>query len=225
MLQRPAACALVLAALPCLASAETRAPFNADWRFVREDPADAGGHRAYAAVRDAVLPTGDELVSDPRLRRARPPSRPGTDASYVRPDFDDAGWRRLDLPHDWGIEGPFRQELSGDTGKLPWAGVGWYRKRFTLPEGTSGRQLALDLDGAMAYSAIWLNGRFVGGWPYGYSSYRVDLTPFARAGENVLAIRLENPPDSSRWYPGSGLYRNVWLVESGPLRAAHWACS
>jgi beta-galactosidase len=221
MSKRSAACALVLSAAACLASAETRTSFDQGWRFVRDDPADAG-RLDYATIRGHVLPTGDDLVSDPRLRRTRPAGDPGAEVSYVRPGFDDSSWRTLDLPHDWGIEGPFRQELSGDTGKLPWAGVGWYRKRFTLPAGGPPRRWALDVDGAMAYSTVWLNGRFVGGWPYGYSSYRLDLTPFARAGENVLAIRLDNPPDSSRWYPGSGLYRNVWLVESGPLRVAHW---
>jgi beta-galactosidase len=217
------AAALVVADADAARCAE-RVPFNDDWRFERGDPPEAGRALDYAALRPWVLPTGNELLSAgvvPKPRR--PEGEPGGDVHYARPEFDDSRWRRLDLPHDWGIEGPFRQELPGDTGKLPWAGVGWYRKRFRLPSEDEGRRIHLDVDGAMAYSAVWLNGRFVGGWPYGYTSFRLDLTPYARFGaENVLAVRLDNPPDSSRWYPGSGLYRNVWLVKTGPLRVAHW---
>jgi len=214
---------LLALAAGAAAAPRERVPFNDGWRFQREDPPEVAGRLAYAAIRDWVLPTGDDLLAPPARAAARPQGELGADVSYVRPDFDDSGWRRLDLPHDWGIEGPFKQEISGDVGKLPWAGVGWYRKRFALPAADEGRQVQLDVDGAMAYSTVWLNGRFVGGWPYGYSSYRLDLTPYAKRGaENVLVVRLDNPPDSSRWYPGSGLYRNVWLVQTGPLRVAHW---
>src|SRR5262249_7045780 len=85
------------------------------------------------------------------------------------------------------------------------------------------KRIYLDIDGAMAYSAVWLNGKFVGGWPYGYASFRLDLTPYVAFGaENVLAIRLDNPPDSSRWYPGGGVYRNVWLVKTAQVHVGHW---
>ena len=199
-----------------------RLPFGDGWRFQRNDPPGVSG-LAYEAIRAYVLPTGDELLSAPGPRPPRPAGNPGGDVAYVQPEFDDSAWRKVTVPHDWGIEGPFRQELSGETGKLPWAGVGWYRKRFTLPAADEGRQIQLDVDGAMAYSAVWVNGQFVGGWPYGYTSYRLDLTPHVHAGrENVVVVRLDNPPDSSRWYPGSGLYRNVWLVKTGPVRVAHW---
>jgi beta-galactosidase len=136
--------------------------------------------------------------------------------------IDDAGWRRLDLPHDWGIEGPFDQAHPGETGKLPWWGVAWYRKRLHVPAEERGLQLYLDVDGAMSHSKVWLNGQLVGGWPYGYASFRLDLTPHVRAGENLLAIRLDNPPNSSRWYPGGGIYRNVWLVKAPSVHVAHW---
>jgi beta-galactosidase len=218
--------ALLVCATPAVAAPpRERLPFNEDWAFQRGDPPEAGDTLAYTAIRDWVVPTGAELVDNPAARAARPSTgaEPGSGVAWVKPGFDDRGWRRLTLPHDWGIEGPFRQELPGDTGKLPWAGPGWYRKRFSLPADDAGRQVQLDVDGAMAYSAVWLNGRFVGGWPYGYSSYRLDLTPYVQPGrENVLVVRLDNPPDSSRWYPGSGLYRNVWLVKTGPVRIAHW---
>jgi beta-galactosidase len=188
-----------------------RLSFNAGWRFTRGDPADAGDTLKYAKVK-------------PYLLRANVPSaRPGEKVSYVQPRFDDSGWRRLDLPHDWGIEGPFKQEYDSNTGKLPWWGVGWYRKHFTVPAADKGRCFFVDIDGAMSYSTVWLNGHFIGGWPYGYTSYRLDLTPYILAGaENVLAIRLDNPRRSSRWYPGGGIYRNVWLVKTSPVHVAHW---
>ncbi|HKL22120.1 MAG TPA: hypothetical protein VJ904_09955, partial [Tichowtungia sp.] len=139
------------------------------------------------------------------------------------PAFDDSDWRQLDIPHDWGIEGPFRAELPNNTGKLPWAGIGWYRKTFELPEADSGKKIFIDFDGAMSDSTIYLNGKKVGGWPYGYASFRVDLTDAVQFGEkNVLAVRLDNKPESSRWYPGGGIYRNVRLVKTAPVHVDHW---
>ncbi|HVZ32127.1 MAG TPA: beta-galactosidase GalB, partial [Polyangiaceae bacterium] len=106
---------------------------------------------------------------------------------------------------------------------LPSPGVAWYRKKIVLPATDRGRSLFLEVDGAMSYAMVWLNGNLVGGWPYGYSSWQVDLTPFAVPGaDNQLAIRLDNPPRSSRWYPGGGLYRNVWLTKTQPVHVAHW---
>ena len=131
--------------------------------------------------------------------------------------IDDSAWRALALPHDWGIEGPFSQEHPGGTGKLPWWGVAWYRRRIALAAPPGGRRFLLEVDGAMSHAQVWLNGQRVGGWPYGYASFRLDLTPFLRAGENLLAIRLDNPPSSSRWYPGGGIFRNVWLLQTGSL--------
>ncbi len=135
----------------------------------------------------------------------------------------DAAWRKLDLPHDWAIEGDFIKDLPGETGKRPYAGIGWYRKHFAVSEADKNKQIYLDFDGAMAYPTVWLNGKFVGGWTYGYSSFRLDLTPYLEFGkENVLSVRLENLPESSRWYPGAGIYRNVWLVKTAKIHVAHW---
>ena len=137
--------------------------------------------------------------------------------------FDDGSWRKLDVPHDWGIEGPFRLELAGETGKLPWRGIGWYRKHFTLPAADAGKRVFVDFDGAMAYAKVWLNGEYLGTWPYGYSSFRMELTPHLKFGaENVLAVRLDTEKWDSRWYPGAGIYRNVWLVKTEPVHVAHW---
>jgi beta-galactosidase len=139
------------------------------------------------------------------------------------PETNDAGWRKLDLPHDWAIEGPFRMELSGLTGKLPFKGIGWYRKHFTLPVEDSGKQIYIDFDGAMAYSQVWINGQYIGTWPYGYTSFRMDLTPYLQFGkENILAVRLDTEKWDSRWYPGAGIYRHVWLVKANPVHVGHW---
>lgn len=138
-------------------------------------------------------------------------------------DFDDSGWRALDVPHDWGVEGPFRDDLPGDTGKLPWKGIGWYRKRFQVAETDSGKRVFIDFDGAMANAQVWLNGQYVGTWPYGYQPFRLELTPHLKLGaQNVLAVRLDTVHWGSRWYPGAGLYRNVWLVKTSPVHVAHW---
>src|SRR5215207_8644092 len=197
-------------------------PFNKGWRFQKDDPAGAEGRLSYEKIKEGVTATGGEFVAG-ASKPAKADEGLGADVAYARRDFDDSAWRRLDLPHDWGVEGPFRQEYPGETGKLAWWGVGWYRKHFAVPAGDRGKRLNLVIDGAMSYATVWLNGRFVGGWPYGYSSFRLDLTPFVEYGaENVVAIRLDNPPDSSRWYPGGGIYRNVWLVKTAPVHVAHW---
>ena len=132
------------------------------------------------------------------------------------PGFNDTAWRKLDLPHDWAVEGPFRKDLPNRTGKLPYAGTGWYRKWFTVGKEEAGKRFYLDIDGAMSNSTVWLNGQVVGEWPYGYTSYRLDLTDAVVPGQqNLLAIRLDNKDNSSRWYPGGGIYRNTWLVKTG----------
>jgi beta-galactosidase len=198
-----------------------RVPFNEGWRFHQGEAPDAGDRVTYEALQPWILATRTDLINNPVLRAKRPAEEPaGSQVSFVQADFNDSGWTALTLPHDWAIAGPFDQDLPGETAKLPWQGTGWYRKSFDLDAAAvaSGRRVALQIDGAMSYSAIWLNGRLVGGWPYGYTSYEVDLTPYACAGRNVLAIRLHNPPNSSRWYPGSGLYRNVWLRLTPDLR-------
>jgi beta-galactosidase len=174
-------------------------------------------------IKQWILPTGNDLIKDPAQHYARPEGNLGGDVAYVRPDFDDSAWQRLNLPHDWAITGPWITNGDGATGKLPFFGVGWYRKQLDLPKSDAGKMIFLDVDGAMSYAVVWLNGQLVGGWPYGYESWRVDLTPYARPGEkNELVIRLDNPPTSSRWYPGGGIYRNVWLVKTAPVHVGQW---
>ena len=194
-------------------------PADAQAKLLANAPATA-----QPVIKAWILPTGNAFIKDPARRFVHPKGNWGGDVAYVQRGFDDRAWRQVDLPHDWAIEGPFfTTGPGGGMGRLPSPGIGWYRKKLDIPAADAGRSVFLDVDGAMSYAAVWLNGRLVGGWPYGYASWRVDLTPYVVfGGENQLAIRLDNPPDSSRWYPGGGIYRNVWLTKTGPVRVAQW---
>ncbi len=130
--------------------------------------------------------------------------------------------RVLDLPHDWGVEGPFRQEYPGETGKLAWWGEATYSKTIQVTQAQLQGHVSLEVDGAFSNARVRVNGLEAGGWPYGYSSWSVDLTDRLRVGENKIEIHLDNKPESSRWYPGGGIYRPVWLRYSAPLSVAHW---
>ena len=137
------------------------------------------------------------------------------------PSVNDNSWRSLDVPHDWAIEGPFSDTLENSTGLLPWKAIGWYRKHFTVSENDKDKRIYIDFEGAMANAQVWLNGTFVGGWPYGYTTFRLDLTPYVKYGkENLIAVRLDTKNWDSRWYPGAGIYRNVWLVKTGQVHMA-----
>jgi len=175
-------------------------------------------------LRPYLLPCANPFIKDESKHHQRPAGNPGGGIAFVQPDFDDSEWRTVDLPHDWAIAGPFIAEGPyGGMGRLKSWGVGWYRRRLDISASDAGRSVFLDVDGAMAYAAVWLNGQLVGGWPYGWNSWRLDLTPHLEpGGDNVLAIRLDNPPDSCRWYPGAGLYRNVWLSKTNSVHVAHW---
>ena len=142
------------------------------------------------------------------------------------PAFADAAWRPLDLPHDWSIEGDFSEQNPAGVGggALP-GGVGWYRKTFTVPAADSGKVVFVEFDGVYRNSEVWINGQYLGKRPYGYSSFRYELTPNVRfgAGRNVIAVRVDNSQQpNSRWYSGSGIYRHVRLVTSDPMHVAQW---
>jgi beta-galactosidase len=140
------------------------------------------------------------------------------------PGFDDSQWVQLRLPHDWAIEGPFDPTLNPHTGALPIFGTGWYRKSFLLPASAKDRRFTIVFDGAMSNATVWINGHELGNRPYGYASFAFDLTPHLHYGDeaNVLAVRLTPEDHSSRWYPGAGIYRNVWLDVTGPTHVAEW---
>ena len=148
----------------------------------------------------------------------------GEASGAENPLFDDSHWTEIRLPHDWAIEGPFDPKLNPHTGALPISGTGWYRKSFFLSENAKQRYFSIVFDGAMSNAVVWLNGQELGRRPYGYASFTFDLTPYLHFGGkgNVLAVRLSPEEHSSRWYPGAGIYRNVWLEVTGPVNVAHW---
>lgn len=155
--------------------------------------------------------------------------------------LNDNEWEKVRVPHDWAITGNFDMNIdmqsvqviedgekrarlrTGRTGALPCFGVGWYRKVLPIAVTDQGKRIFIEFDGAMSLSKVYLNGEYIGEWPYGYSSFSFELTKQLKFGQdNVLAVRLENKPESSRWYPGAGLYRNVRLVKTSPVRIAQW---
>lgn len=141
-------------------------------------------------------------------------------------DFQDTGWRTLDLPHDWSIEGPYDEQApaGGPGGYLP-TGIGWYRKRFNMNESARGMRVMVQFDGVYERSTVWINGHEAGGRPYGYSSFVCDLSPFLTYGQspNIIAVRVDNSAQpNSRWYSGSGIFRHTWLIVADPLEIAPW---
>ena len=139
-------------------------------------------------------------------------------------ELDDSSWRRLDVPHDWSIEGPFNQASpSGAGGGYLDGGIGWYRKSFAPPLLTAGGRLFIEFDGAYMDSQVWINGHFLGRHPYGYTGFEYDLTPHLKPGTtNVLAVRLNVTQPCSRWYSGAGIFRHVRLTATESVHVAHW---
>ncbi len=156
-------------------------------------------------------------------------------------EFNDKDWEAVTVPHDWAIDKPFNMNIdwqvvqvvadgekkpqlrTGRTGALPAFGIGWYRKSIFIPAEDKGKILSVEFDGAMSNAQIFVNGKFVGEWPFGYASFMFDITKFVEFGkENLLAVRLDNKDESSRWYSGAGLYRNVRLITTNPVHVAHW---
>lgn len=163
----------------------------------------------------------------------------GDISGAAHPGYDDEQWQAVTVPHDWAIYGPFDRDndlqkvavtqnfekqasvKTGRTGGLPYVGVGWYRTTFTVP---ARKQATLVFDGAMSEARVYINGQEACFWPFGYNSFHCDVTPYIyKDGKpNTLAVRLENKPQSSRWYPGAGLYRNVRLLTTEPVCVPVW---
>ena len=141
------------------------------------------------------------------------------------PGFSDSSWTAVDLPHDWSVEGPFgEKEPSGGTGGYLPTGVGWYRKRFSLPDARRDRMVTIEFDGAYMNSEVWINGHYLGKRPYGYIPFAYDLTPHLNPrGDNMLAVKVDNSRQTNcRWYSGSGIFRHTWILETNPLHVAYW---
>ena len=168
-------------------------------------------------------------VKSPRVTRLWNDSwlfTPGDPAGASEPGFDDRAWRSLDLPHDWSIEGSFSADhpATPGGGALP-GGIGWYRKHFSIPEADSGKLVYAAFDGIYQNSEVWVNGHFLGKRPNGYISFRYEFSPYLNPSpaDNVIAVRVDNSlQPNSRWYSGSGIYRDVRLVMTGKVALDHW---
>ncbi|MGL5317379.1 MAG: glycoside hydrolase family 2 TIM barrel-domain containing protein, partial [Bacteroidales bacterium] len=165
----------------------------------------------------------------------------GDAASISQREYNDADWSQINIPHDWAIREHFNMNIdmqmvqvkedgdrvaklrTGRTGALPMFGVAWYRRELTIPAAEQGKRFWLEFDGVMRLAKVYVNGEFVGEWINGYTSFAFDITDKIRLGEkNILAVRVENEDQSSRWYSGAGIYRNVRLVTADPVHIAHW---
>lgn len=145
------------------------------------------------------------------------------DSTARQMNYDDADWQSLSLPHDWAIEGPFKPEYNLRTGGLPIFGEASYRKHFKVDKSKKGSIITLAFDGVMNNSSVYINGKKIGERPYGYISFEMDITPFIKfGGDNVITVALHPEILSARWYPGAGIYRNVWMEIKNPVHVSHW---
>ncbi|MEW6597028.1 MAG: beta-galactosidase GalA [Pseudomonadota bacterium] len=190
--------------------------FDFGWRFALGHGADPSLDFGYGFGQSDFAKTGDFKAG--------------------KTDFDDSGWRPLDLPHDWAVELPFVHDERGDGDsssrshgfkplgrRFPETSVGWYRKRFNIPESDLGRRIWIDIDGAMRDVVVWINGCFIGRNDDGYSSFRFDLTDFLNyGGDNQIAVRVDASFGDGWFYEGAGLYRHVWLSKLDPVHLGQW---
>jgi beta-galactosidase len=156
-------------------------------------------------------------------------SKAGISKGAAKGDFNDSGWRKLDLPHDWAVEAPFDQRGSESHGykaigkNFPERSVGWYRKSFSIPASDLGRRISVDFDGVFRDSQVWINGFYLGREGSGYSPFSYDISDYLNyGGTNVIAVRVDATLEEGWFYEGAGIYRHVWLTKTGPLHVARW---
>jgi len=191
--------------------------FGIVWLLARAGTAAEPRDSAPPTASASAVRTVEDFDSDWRFSK-------GDFPAAAMPAFDDSNWRRVNVPHDWSIEGPFSPDLGSGNGYAP-GGLGWYRRHFRLDPAEKGRDVTIEFDGVYDFSEVWINGVFVGARPYGYSSFAYDLTPYLKFGpeENVIAVRVDHSRFvDSRWYSGSGIYRHVRLCVTGQQHIAHW---
>jgi beta-galactosidase len=219
-----AAAILLAAALPQTSPAQTPPPDAAtggrerllmdfNWRF---------------AFGNAVDATKD-FDPDPAGTGFSYFAKVGTAAGAAAADFDDRGWRTLNLPHDWAAEVPFSERGSGSHGykaigkNFPAASVGWYRKTFSIPASDLGRRIAVEFDGVFRDSQVWVNGFYLGRESSGYSPFSYDLSDYLNyGGNNTIVVRVDASLEEGWFYEGAGIYRHVWLTKTAPLHVAKW---
>lgn len=217
----------------------SRTPLNTNWHFHRfpTNPdnitydlrPDHANSTTIQPLKPWILPYANPFLPDPATHHSAPSNTTAPAVPvYALPSFaGDTTWSEVTLPHDWAIAGPFyvgdNVPVGGGMGRLPSQGVGWYRRTLedvAVPR--KGERVFLEFDGAMSYAVVWINGVLVGGWPYGYNSFRVEVTGVVKGKGDVVAVRVDNPVASSRWYPGGGLYRGVWVTRVGEVAVRQW---
>jgi beta-galactosidase len=177
----------------------------------------ADGQSAAAAAAAAPARTYVDLDFGWRFQLSESPMA-------MQPKFDDSAWRQVKVPHDWSVEGPFSPDYGSGNGYAP-GGIAWYRRHFQMDASTQGKRVTLELDGVYDNAEVWLNGFYVGGRPYGFESFTCDLTPLLKydGSDNVIAVRVDHSRFAdSRWYTGSGIYRNVRLCVTDQLHLSEW---
>ena len=201
-------CLLPLSAQPA-ATVRERLPFDSDWRFAFGHPSDPAKDFNHATGYFSYL------------------TKTGYGDGAAAANFDDRGWRQLNLPHDWGVEMPFSGQAGHSHGykafgpRFPETSVGWYRKTFTLPAADQGRRLRLVFDGVFRASRVWVNGFYLGEEPSGYLGFGYDITDYANfGGENVVAVRVDVSMEEGWFYEGAGIYRHTWLEKTSPVHVA-----
>ena len=210
-------------------SPREKASLDFGWRFHPGDAPEAGAKFDYPEVTDLAKTRVDEVGKEGSLADVTEAAAKniGSDVPFVRPDFDDHGWRQLDLPHDWAVELPFDPKADAMHGfkpvgpGYPQNSIGWYRREFDLPASDKGRTLWLEFDGVYRNSLVWLNGHCLGRHLSGYSSFRYDISKFANVGgKNTLVVRVDASRFEGWFYEGAGIYRHVWLEKTGPIAIA-----
>jgi len=193
---------VAIAALSCFAATE-KVQLKDGWRFIKADDPSAPDNLTQGEMSltlDAANRKGFCQWSMPTF-------------AWAASDFDDSEWKSVTVPHDWGVDSSFDAKRPYGDAYLDVTGIGWYRIKIDVPAEWKGKIVYFECDGAMSYAMLSLNGKFEGGWPYGYTRWRLDLTKDLKFGEkNVIAIRCHNLRDSSRWYTGGGLYRGCRLL-------------
>ncbi|KFY08661.1 hypothetical protein V492_06018 [Pseudogymnoascus sp. VKM F-4246] len=193
------------------ATVHERTRFHTGWKFLHSPTTPDGvsyslrpdnKNEDLEELQDWVLPVANEFIADANQHYKRPDSEPKADIEYVANGYDDGNWASVTVPHDWAITGDFvsPSDVSGSMGRLPVRGVGWYRQKLSFTDDDKDKSIYLDVEGAMAFSMVWLNGHLVGGWPNGYVTFRLDLTPDVskKSATIDLSITLENKDTESQ---------------------------
>jgi len=211
---------------------------DSGWHFRLGDPVDVTTNVTYypeisnlAKLDSNEVGTGNNTESYMESIRVDPmATHAGENVSFVLTNYDDSGWRQLNLPHDWADELPFNQSADGGHGYKPVGNssfttnnIGWYRRTFILPANAAGQTLWLEFDGVYRNCLVWLNGHILGRNVSGYSSFYFDVTPYASpGGTNVLVVRVDASRFEGWFYEGAGIYRHVWLTAANPIHVAEW---